>query len=147
MKIRPPLFSGEADGENVEGWLLHFKGVCVASGIFDDAQRIALLTVSVEGEAERWARARGQVVASRMPAMGRREAGIYRALYRQRLRRADQCLAESIEARCEQISQMLSQPFPRVDRTFGRSNGGQLVSLVGWGLTCGFARSRKILLN
>ena len=45
MKIRPRVFSGETDGEDVEGWLLHFEGVCVASGIFDDAQRIALLTV------------------------------------------------------------------------------------------------------
>ena len=60
MKIRPRVFSGEADGEDVEGWLLHFEGVCVASSIYDDAQRIALLTISVEGEAARWARARGR---------------------------------------------------------------------------------------
>ena len=52
MKIRPRIFWGEAEGEDVEGWLLHFKGVCVTSEIFDNAQRIALLTVSVEGEAE-----------------------------------------------------------------------------------------------
>ena len=60
MKIRPHVFSGEADGEDVEGLLLHFEGVCVASGIFDYAQRIVLLTVSMEGEAERWACARGR---------------------------------------------------------------------------------------
>ena len=73
MKIHPRGFSGETDGEDVEGWLLPFEGVCVVSGIFDDAQRIALLTVSVEGEAAR----PGQVVSSRTPAVGRREAGIH----------------------------------------------------------------------
>ena len=59
MKIRSCIFWGEADGEDVEGWLLHFEGVCVMPGIFDATQRIALLIVSVEGEAKQWARAYG----------------------------------------------------------------------------------------
>ena len=38
MKIRPCPFSGEFGGEDVEGWILHFEGVCIASGIYADAQ-------------------------------------------------------------------------------------------------------------
>ena len=60
MKIRPRPFSGECGGEDVEGWILHFEGVCIASGLYEAAQRIALLTVCVEGEAARWARAYGR---------------------------------------------------------------------------------------
>ena len=60
MKIRPRTFTGEAGGEDVEGWILHFEGVCVASGIYDDTQKIALLTVCVEDEAARWTRAYGR---------------------------------------------------------------------------------------
>ena len=60
MKIRPLPFSGKCGGEDVKGWILHFEGVCIVSGIYADAQQIALLTVCVEGEAARWARAYGR---------------------------------------------------------------------------------------
>ena len=44
----------------MEGWLLHFEGICVAGGVNEDAQKIALLTVSTSGEATRWVRARSR---------------------------------------------------------------------------------------
>ena len=39
--------------EDVEGWLLHFEGICVANGVTEDAKKIALLTVSTTEEATR----------------------------------------------------------------------------------------------
>ena len=60
MKIRPRPFSGEDGGEDVEGWLLHFEGVCIAFAISEDAQQIAQLSMCVEGEATRWPCALGQ---------------------------------------------------------------------------------------
>ena len=57
MRMRPRPFSGTDALEDVEGWLLHFEGICVANGVTEDAKKIALLMVSTTEEATRWVRA------------------------------------------------------------------------------------------
>ena len=54
MHLRPRLFGGEEDGEDVEGWLLHFESICAVNGRDNDSQKIALLSVSTTGAATSW---------------------------------------------------------------------------------------------
>ena len=58
MRLRPRQYSGR--DEDVDCWLQHFEGICVAGGITEEAQKIALLGVSLTGIAAQWARANGR---------------------------------------------------------------------------------------
>ena len=51
------MFGGEEDGEDAEGWLLHFESICAVNGRDNDTQKIALLSVSTTGAATSWVRA------------------------------------------------------------------------------------------
>ena len=42
--------------DSVEGWLIHFENICAVNDTTDDAQKIALLSVSTAGAATRWVR-------------------------------------------------------------------------------------------
>ena len=56
MRLRPRTFSGEAEEDDVQGWLIHFDNICAVNGTSSDAQKIALLSVSTTGAATRWVR-------------------------------------------------------------------------------------------
>ena len=54
MRLRPQTFSGEAEEDDVEGWLLHFDNICDVNGTMREAQKIGLLSVSATSTATRW---------------------------------------------------------------------------------------------